>query len=591
MLMKRKRAQHSYSSYDQIPGTVLTHIPTRQTLQTLDHSVDIILIGSGIGALTTANILSRFGYKVVVFEQHYTAGGSTHVYKAEGFDFDVGVHYVGGQLDRWNSVFRILFDWLSDGKLKWSSIDKVYDVAYNNRTGERLQFVGNRKENRDTLLRHFKSLKPSSLDLYYQKCRKARSVAYIAFALKTLPPLATKLCWKLGFGKVYERYCLGTTWDVMKSCGLPDEVIGVLTYSWGDYGTPPSKSPFFAHAFMENHYDGGAFFPKGGSSSIGKTLVAALRRRGGEVFSCSPVDRMLTEMSKYGGYKATGVIVKGIKIHAKKCVVSDAGFAKTFEISGESVPLVESIAGAHQLALVHHKEVTPPLFPSLAFYDLFIGLNGTDKELGLLGQNIWHLADWNHDVNMRNLFSAGSMNDASSLQPPLVFLSNESAKDPTYSNRHPGKATVTMITWTNSEWFDQYKNTSHGKRGKSYDNMKKVLTDKLLEILYFHFPKTKGRVIFTDLGTPLSANKYLGRISGEIYNLDLTETRFKTVSSHLALHPQTTVQNLYLTGQDVVAVSIEGATLSGCFAAARVSTIVFWFMIPMTLALVPWVVW
>jgi all-trans-retinol 13,14-reductase len=539
----------------------------------------------------TANILSRFGYKVVVFEQHYTAGGSTHVYKAKDFDFDVGVHYIGGQLDRWNSVFRRIFDWLSDGKLEWSSMNTVFDVAYNNKTGERLSFVGNRKENRDTLLRHFKSLKPTSLDMYYHKCQKARFVAYMAFAMKLLPPMATKICWKLGFGQLYKHYCLNTTWDVMKSCELPDEVIGALTYSWGDYGTPPSKSPFFAHAFMESHYEGGAFFPKGGSSSIGKTLIASLRRRGGEVFSCSPVDKILTESSKYGGYKAMGVIVKGVKIRAKNGIISNAGFAKTFEISGKSLPLVDSIAGAHQLALVHHKEVTPPLSPSPAFFDLFVGLDGTDNELGLLGQNIWHLVDWNHDVNLKNLLSAENMTATKCLETPLVFLSNESAKDPTFSNRHPGKSTVTMITWTNSEWFDQYRHTLHGKRGRSYDEMKKSLTSKLLEVLYFHFPKTKGHVIFTDLGTPLSANKFLGRISGEIYNLDLTEERFKTVSSHLALHPQTTIQNLYLTGQDVVAVSIEGATLSGCFTASRVSAIVLFFMIPITLFLIPWVVW
>lgn len=121
-------------------------------------------MGSGLGGLSAANVLARCGYKVVVFEQHYTVGGSTHVYKTNGFDFDVGVHYVGGRMDCWNSPVRMLFDWLSDGKLEWSCLDKVYDVAYNSKTGEKLHFVGDPKMNRQTILSHFPSLDATALD-------------------------------------------------------------------------------------------------------------------------------------------------------------------------------------------------------------------------------------------------------------------------------------------------------------------------------------------------------------------------------------------------------------------------------------------
>jgi all-trans-retinol 13,14-reductase len=279
-----------------------------------------------------------------------------------------------------------------------------------------------------------------------------------------------------------------------------------------------------------------------------------------------------------------------VEIRAKKCVVSDAGFTKTFEICGATPPLIDPIAGAHQLALVHHKEVDPPLLPSLAFFYLFIGLDGTDNELGLLGQNIWHVADWSHDKNEAKLHSAASIEEATNLPPPLVFLSNQSAKDPDYSTRHPGKATVGMIAWTDARWFDQYKTTVNGERGEGYQDVKAKMTRALLEILHFHFPLTKGRIAFTDMGTPLSANKYLGRVSGEIYNLDHTENRFKTLNAQLALHPQTTIKNLYMTGQDVMAVSVEGATLGGCFAASRVSLLALLAAIPIAVACLPWVI-
>ncbi len=52
--------------------------------------MDAIVIGSGIGGLTVANILSRANKKVLVLEQHDQAGGCCHSYIDKGFEFDVG---------------------------------------------------------------------------------------------------------------------------------------------------------------------------------------------------------------------------------------------------------------------------------------------------------------------------------------------------------------------------------------------------------------------------------------------------------------------------------------------------------------------
>ena len=57
---------------------------------------DAIIIGSGIGALTAAAILAKEANKrVLIFEQHYTAGGFTHVFKRKDYEWDVGIHYIG----------------------------------------------------------------------------------------------------------------------------------------------------------------------------------------------------------------------------------------------------------------------------------------------------------------------------------------------------------------------------------------------------------------------------------------------------------------------------------------------------------------
>src|SRR5271165_5891211 len=57
---------------------------------------DAIVIGSGIGGLAAAALLAKHGGKrVLVLERHYVAGGFTHVFHRPGYEWDVGVHYIG----------------------------------------------------------------------------------------------------------------------------------------------------------------------------------------------------------------------------------------------------------------------------------------------------------------------------------------------------------------------------------------------------------------------------------------------------------------------------------------------------------------
>ena len=99
--------------------------PYKQSV--LDESWDAIVIGSGIGGLTAAALLARHaGKRVLVLERHYTAGGFTHTFRRPGYEWDVGVHYVGEVNDP-NSPLRAAFDHLTEGRLQWNSMPDVYD--------------------------------------------------------------------------------------------------------------------------------------------------------------------------------------------------------------------------------------------------------------------------------------------------------------------------------------------------------------------------------------------------------------------------------------------------------------------------------
>lgn len=50
----------------------------------LNEKWDAIVIGSGIGGMTTASILAKTGKKVLVLEQHDQSGGCCHTYVDKG---------------------------------------------------------------------------------------------------------------------------------------------------------------------------------------------------------------------------------------------------------------------------------------------------------------------------------------------------------------------------------------------------------------------------------------------------------------------------------------------------------------------------
>ena len=54
---------------------------------------DVVVIGSGLAGLTTANILGRAGYSVLLLEQHYKLGGlATWFKRPGGHIFDISLH-------------------------------------------------------------------------------------------------------------------------------------------------------------------------------------------------------------------------------------------------------------------------------------------------------------------------------------------------------------------------------------------------------------------------------------------------------------------------------------------------------------------
>lgn len=57
----------------------------------IPNHLDTIVIGSGSGGSTVANLLAQSGQRVLVLEQHSVTGGCTHSFREEGCEYDTGL--------------------------------------------------------------------------------------------------------------------------------------------------------------------------------------------------------------------------------------------------------------------------------------------------------------------------------------------------------------------------------------------------------------------------------------------------------------------------------------------------------------------
>lgn len=500
---------------------------------------DAIVIGSGIGGLCAAALLAKLGQRVCVLEQHYTAGGYTHAYARHGYEWDVGVHYVG-EVHRPGSVMRRIFDVVSEGRLQWAPMDAHYDrIVIGDKTYD---YVAGRAGFIAEMTQHFPA-DGAAIRRYVELIGKVSRQVPRFFAGQALPR-KVGLFYNLARRLWMPSYFFKTTREVLGGLTDNPELIGVLTGIWGDYGLPPEKSSFMMHAMVAKHYLGGGNYPVGGARSIAASIIPTIEAVGGRVFTYAGVEQILIDDKR-----AYGVQLKkgGHRILAD-VVISGAGLIPTY------TRLVPAAAAQRSKLLEPLKKVEP----SFAHVCLYAGFKGSAAELGLPKTNYWVYPSADHDANLRDFIAGGALGF------PMVYISFPSAKDPDWDARYPGKSTVEIVAPSLPQWFAQWKNSTWGKRGADYAEFKEKIAAALLETLYRFQPQLRAALDCYELSTPLSTQWFQWNESGEIYGIEHTVERFRQDW----IHSSTPIENLYLTGADTVTAGVGGALMGGVMTAS-----------------------
>ncbi|KAK5881530.1 hypothetical protein CesoFtcFv8_022314 [Champsocephalus esox] len=526
------------------------------SLDKVPQNLDVIVIGSGIGGLTAAATLAKAGRIVLLLEQHDQAGGCCHTYVEKGFEFDVGLHYIGQVHE--NSLLRIAFDQISEGQLEFHKLNQHFDTIMIGQGEEKREYTifSGKTEMKAHLMKQFPD-DTEAIETFFNIMKVSAKKTHYLATLKLIPQWVSLFILKSGIGNLLT--------DVFRLSGTcATDLVNTLTsnkdlhviFSYLFYGVPPKDSSILINALLIHHYKRGAYYPKGGGSEIAFHIIRTIQKYGGNCLVRAPVTGILVN-DKGAAY---GVKVrKGqaeVEIHAP-VVVSNCGIFNTFQRL--LPPAIQENKGIQErLNMMKHGRGS---------FLVFSGFDGTQEELGLESTNFWLFKNNDMDTSMDAFFALNKEEAPDNI--PMMFITMPSAKDPESKIRHPGKSCMTILTMVKYEWFEEWKDTSVRKRGDEYYNYKMRFAKNLFDWACTLFPKIKDKLVFQDVATPLTNNHYLGAQHGAMYSAEHNLDRFQaeTVARNRCNTP---VKNLYISGQDVFSCGIAGALHGGLLCASAV---------------------
>jgi all-trans-retinol 13,14-reductase len=300
------------------------------------NEYDAIVVGAGIGGLTTAALLAKNHYKVLVLEQHSQVGGYCSSYKRDGFMFTVGVENVSGFWEE--GMLQKLLDTLGLHKDDLFVLNKHTCII----GGKTITFSGLKNDSIEQLSKYFPH-ESAAIAQFFDQAEQAMRESRSADK-DSLPESSAFKSWSNAtYQQKLDEYFTDT------------ELKTVLCSLLGYIGTKPDKTPALAALKAAlSYFIFGGYYPKGGPGNFAEKLQQVIETNGGTVIPNSKVDQILVESGEVIGIRV------GENIYKSSVVVSNVNAKILFStllskeaIDQKFVDAIMSLKMAHSTSLVN----------------------------------------------------------------------------------------------------------------------------------------------------------------------------------------------------------------------------------------------
>lgn len=480
----------------------------------------VIVIGSGLGGLSSGIFLAKSGYDVTILEQSLQIGGCLQCFSRKGVKFETGMHFIGSA-DKGQILYQLMAALEINDKMQLSRLDtEGYDVI--SLFGNRYKFANGREAFIEQMAEYFPHQK-DNLQRYWSLVENvANSSSVHTLRLDHA---------NSSIGMEYQMRSMD---EVLDSVISDPQLAKVLAGNLPLYAAEKGKTPFSTHAFIMDFYNQSAFRVIGGSDSIANALQEVLSQYGGRVLTRKKVTQIVCN-HQY----ATGVLCEDGEFYEADMVISSTHPLRTLEM-------------LEKTSLIHP-----------AYRQRLQGINQTVGGFAVylhFKENSVPYMNYNYYA-----YSQDSPWDCESYTPenwPKGYLFMHFCHE---SSVKYAKAGV-ILSYMQMRDVDSWRHTKIGQRGEGYEIFKKQHAEKLIELLEKDFPNISTEIENYYTSTPLTYWDYTGTEGGSIYGVA------KDVNKGIGgrVSHRTRIPNLLLTGQNINSHGMLGTLIGSVITCSEI---------------------
>ena len=463
--------------------TITWVVYRKQMTETFSQEeTEVVVIGSGIGGLSCASLLARYGFQVTVCESHSIPGGAAHGFEYQGFKFDSGPSlYSGLSYSPSTNPLKQVLDAIGED-LTWKTYDtwgcRLPEGDFNTVVGK------------DQFCEVLQKLRGEGAVAEWRKLQQVMQP--LAEAVNALPPNALRS--DFGVAITTMKFLPSLAWhspNMVKLLGPFSKImnsvvddafirnwLNLLSFLLSGLPADGTIAAEMAFMFAEWYKPGVVLdYPLGGSKALVDALIRGLKKRGGKLLLKAHVEEIIVKNNR-----AVGVLLRENKqIRATKAVISNASIWDTLKL----LPANTIPQGFRE-----QRQATPECD---SFMHLHLGIDATELPSDLACHYIV-VNDWEKEV---------------SAPQNVVVMSIPTVLDPNLAP--PGKHVVHVYTPGN-EPYSLWQGMD--RKSKEYKEQKAARAEIMWQALARVIPDIRSRCEVTLVGTPLTHERFLRRHNG-----------------------------------------------------------------------------
>ena len=476
---------------------------------------DVLIIGSGIGGLTTAIILAKLGYHVTVIEKNRLPGGLTRSYTRNGVECSIGVHYLGS-LGK-GQILRRFFDYFD--------VTSKIPVERMGQNGVQNGIIDRYLFNTGFIKSGIFDF-PEGFDAYEHnlKCTFPEEQKQISAILKPMRQAAGKLhSLDLLYSTQNDLLLLDQfkpLGEILTELNCSPGLKSVLSVPSCWIGVPAEECPVFYHNMALVSYLSSSWRLKCSGSHMADVFAERLKSLGGSIIQGDKVKEILVDLR----------IVKGVRLKSDRVL---------------KAPLV--------IGAIHPKVVLGMLPDGAVKPSYRKRISNLRNTFGIFCVHAELDAAYHEEIPY-NIFKVDT--DKYGNIPDIKFYQIRKSEK-------SEKNILTILTSGKSDLWSKWEDTVTGRRGRDYIAEKEKHSMQLINEAQETLGPFKGLKVL-DSYTPLTLRDWVNSPEGSAYGVLRSSSQLLAA----ALLNRTSVKGLFLAGQNVVAPGVIG-TIMGSFRTVK----------------------